>query len=194
MTALIAPISGSYTATFNSNACGIMDDKGFQLIVSPQAQMIDRTDQFGMTLIEMIYLGMNVRMRFRCKEWNSGMQGIMQNYGKVSAGVAPSIIVSQAANPIGAKASSVANTLVLTSTASTPAASSPASLTASLAVLAPNSQFDMNFTSAAREVPLELVLIPYASSNINIPFSTAGLLFASLLSLYWGTLAATVLG
>lgn len=170
---LTAPVAGAYTGAYNSSALGIMNDEGFVLTATPQSQDINDTDQFAKTLIEFIYQGMNFGVRFRTKEWNAGMQGAFQVYGAVAAGVAPSFTLGV----IGRLGTAISKTLVLTSTAATPAVASPATLTSTQAVLAPNSNLEVNFTSKIREVPISMNCIPYsttiASVSYNLPWTTA---------------------
>ncbi len=174
MAALIsAPVAGAYTGVYNSASLGILDESGYVLSFQPKGQDIDSTDQFGMTLIEGLWLGGSWRVRFRTKEWNTGMQGAFQVYGAASTTPAPSF----ALGIIGRKYSAISLALVLTATTGTPAASSPASLTASQALLAPNSNLDINFTSRLREVPIEMICLPYAQTiggtSFNIPWLCA---------------------
>jgi hypothetical protein len=57
-------------------------------------------------------------------------------------------------NPIGTLASTKGVPLVLTAVANTPAASSPATLTAAKAIISPDQNLQMVFNSTLREVPL----------------------------------------
>lgn len=166
------PVAGAYTGTYNSVALGMMSDDGYILTATPLAQEVNDTDQFARTLIELIYQGMNFGIRCRTKEWNTGMQGAMQVYGAVSAVAAPAFAIGV----IGRLGTAIAKALVLTSTTGTPAVASPATLTASSSLLAPNNNLDMAFTSKIREVPLSFVCIPYsatiASTSYNVPWTT----------------------
>lgn len=121
-----------------------------------------------MTLVEAIYRGMNWRCRFRGLEWNkAGLLGLLQMFGQTAGGATftPSL-----AN-IGNRWSAFSAPLVLSAILANPP-SYPQSLTSVNAGFAPNSQTAMLLTSKVREMPLELILPPYASSGNNIPFST----------------------
>lgn len=173
MAALITnPVAGAYTGTLNSVALGIMNDDGFVLTFQPHADLINDTDQYRRTLIETIYAGIDWRLRYRTKEWNAGMQGAFAQYGAQGTNPAPGMSLGV----IGRKGSAISQALVLTAVAGTPAATSPATLTASQALLAPESNIDMKFTAAVREVPIEHVLLPYSTTTgggtFTIPFST----------------------
>ena len=160
MALMTAPVAGAYTATFAAVALGIMDDNGFELSFTPQGQDINDTDQFGMSLIEGIYRGANVRIRFRAKEWTTGVQNLIHTFGaKATATPAWKMGV------IGRKYTDIAGVLILTATAGTPAAASPATFTASSALLSPNTNLSFLFTSKLREVAFEMILLPYTSTG-----------------------------
>lgn len=165
---ITSPVAGAYVGTYNAIALGMMNDDGFIIGYTPVGQDLNDTDQFGGTLIEGVYRGGNFRVRSRTKEWNTGMQGAFQVYGKVSAGVAPSF----ALGIVGRKYSAIAQALLLTATAGTPAAAAPATLTVTQALLAPNTNLDIGFTSKIREVPLEWICLPYTVSSDTVPFTT----------------------
>lgn len=61
---------------------------------------------------------------------------------------------------VGRLMSDVAASLVLTSTAGTPAVATPATLTATKAILAPGSNPQAQYTSRLRTMPVRLVLLP----------------------------------
>ena len=163
------PIAGAYTGAYNALSLGIMSDEGFILGFQPMADEVNETDQFGATLIEMIYRGGNWKIRFRTKEWNAGMQGAFQVWGAHNNSNNPPAF---ALGIIGRLGSAVSKALVLTSTAGTPAATSPSTLTAAQAILSPNNNLDINFTSRIREVPIEMVCLPYANNGNNVPWTT----------------------
>jgi hypothetical protein len=81
-------------------------------------------------------------------------------------------VIFTAAAPIARLASAVAAAMVLTSTANTPAAASPASLTGSLSILAPNYPGSLLFDSRLREVPVRLALLPSVNSGTGTHFTT----------------------
>jgi hypothetical protein len=77
-----------------------------------------------------------------------------------------------ATNPIGIRASDVASAVVLTSTPNTPAATAPATLTATYAILAPGQQSTLLFNSKLRRVPIFLQLLPYTSGSNVVWYSS----------------------
>jgi hypothetical protein len=182
--ALINPVAGAYTSTFtkptgSAQNIGILGDDGFELSFKPHMQMVNDTDQLGMTLAEIIYRGADCRLRFRTKEWKQGSQDIFHLFGSVTSGVAPAMTLGI----IARKGSDLAGTLVLTSTIGTPAATSPSTLTSTHALLSDNN-VSMPFTSKVRELPIELLLLPYtanvANTNYNLWFTTTAVGFVAI--------------
>ena len=162
MASLISnPVAGAYTGTLNAVALGIMNDDGFVLNIQPHSDLINDTDQYRRTLIETIYTGIDWRVRYRTKEWNTGMQAAFSQYGAQGTNPAPGMSLGI----IGRKGSGIAQALILTATTGTPAATSPATLTATQALLAPETNIDMRFTAAVREVPIEHVCLPYSTTT-----------------------------
>jgi hypothetical protein len=164
---LVVPVSGPYTSTWNSLALGTLNDDGFNLSCTVQGQEVAETDAYGMTLVEGIYRGQNWRIRLRGLEWKSGLLAILEMFGMTGAAgtLTPQIVNT------GDRWTKYCNALVLTAILGSPP-TVVQSLTATNAGIAPNSTSDFNMTSKVRELPLELVLIPYVSSAQNIPFST----------------------
>ena len=76
---------------------------------------------------------------------------------------------------IGDKGTTYCKALLLTAILGNPP-TMPQTLTATNAGFAPNSQSAFNLTSKMRELPVEMVLIPYqavvGSSTIIVPFTT----------------------
>ena len=63
--------------------------------------------------------------------------------------------VYAAATPIAMLGTAKAQALVLTAVANTPAAASPATLTATKSIISPDNNFQLIFNSTLREVPLK---------------------------------------
>lgn len=136
---------------------------GYEMQVEPKEQMINRSDAFGDMMIDTIYRGADWGMQAQAMEaWLTGV--LDAAYPFAALGVV---------GLIGRLGSNIATALVLTATAGTPAAASPASLTATKAKLAPNSQPRFSFNSELREVPFRMVFYPYdAGSGVIRHFST----------------------
>jgi hypothetical protein len=171
ITGLVVPVSGPYTATWFAFALGVQNDDGYELAVTLQGQEVNETDQYGMTLVEAVYRGMNWRARMRNLEWPKGGIALLTMFGSQST------IGDGKLNPIlgsiGNRYTLAVQPLILTSILGNPP-STPTTLTANGAGFAPNSQSMFNMTSKVRELPLELVLLPYASAGSGsaaVPFT-----------------------
>src|SRR5437764_1194236 len=84
--ALVIPVSGPYTGTWNGFALGTQNDDGFVLAGAWQGQDVNLSDAYGMTLVEAIWRGLNWRIRMRGLEFNkTGILASLQAFG--SSGV-----------------------------------------------------------------------------------------------------------
>lgn len=162
ITGLIVPVSGPYTATWNSQLMGAQNDDGFALLATFQGQEVNASDVAGMTLVEAIFRGINWRMRFRGLEFNrSGILSALQAFG--SSGQATTTL-TPTLGAIGSRYSEAAQALVLTAILLNPP-TMPQTLTALGAIPAPQSNVEYLMTSKVREAPMEMVLLPYVSSG-----------------------------
>lgn len=167
--ALVLPVSGPYTATWNAFSLGTQNDDGYVLRGTYQGQEVNLSDAFGMTLVEAIWRGLNWRLAFRGLEFNKpGILASMQAFGSI--GAANTTITPTLAN-IGNRYSAFAQTLVLTAILGNPPCM-PQTLTAANAIVAPQSNVDYLMTSKVREAPFEFVLLPYSYTSQNISFRT----------------------
>lgn len=171
------PISGAAIGTWNALPLGTMSDDGYELRCTLQGQEINESDAFGMTLVEGIYRGQNWRALIRGLEWNkTGLLSLLQMFGWAGGampGATATDLRPTLAN-IGDRWTKFCQPLVLTSILANPP-STPQTLTATNAGFAPNSQTAFNITSKMREMPIELVLLPYQGSGSgtpNVPFSS----------------------
>lgn len=172
--ALVVPVSGPYTGTWNAFALGTQNDDGFVLAGTYQGQEINASDAYGMTLVEAIWRGLNWRVRFRSLEWNkAGILAAINTFGSTGG---PTTTLTPTLANIGDRWSKYAQALNLTAILGNPP-TTPQTLTASNAVVAPQSNIEAMLTSKAREAPFEMVLLPYQAtvgslSNQNISFTT----------------------
>lgn len=155
-------IAGRYSSTWNSLAVGLCKDDGYRLVLSPKEQQINKTDGFAQTLIETVYQG--------C-DWAAVMTLIEYASGAVSTMITPWGTLGTLGT-IATLGTNQAKSFVMTSTAGTPAATTPATLTATLAKLAPSANVELNFTSAGREVPVRLDFLPANIAGVNTHFAT----------------------
>jgi hypothetical protein len=177
--ALVLPISGPYLGSWNAFPFGTQNDDGYQLSCTLQGQELNETDAYGLTLVEGIWRGQNWRARLRGVEWNkTGLLGALQMFG-TTAGTVPPIPATTTLIPvltnIGDRWSKYCQAMLLTAILGNPP-TTPQTLTAVLAGVAPNSTSEMMFTSKVREMPLEFVFLPYATTiasvTFNLPFTT----------------------
>ena len=157
-------IAGAHTATWNAVALGVTQ-KGYEIQVTTKAELINETDVYGLSTIDWVYRGLNCFAAWISRAWKAGPKAALWPYGGGALGV-----IASAAAPIGRLASDIAQALVFTSTAATPAVSDPATLTASKALLVPDFDVKWVFDSRLRDIPMRMQLLPYSSTNI-ITFS-----------------------
>lgn len=137
-------------------------------------QEVNASDAYGMTLVEAIWRGVNWRLRFRGLEFNKvGILAALQAFGSTGA---PSTTFTPTLANIGDRYSKFAQSLVLTAILGNPP-TFVQSLTASNAIVAPNSNTEHLMTSKVREAPFEMALLPYSAtvgslSNVNVSFTT----------------------
>jgi hypothetical protein len=151
-------VAGAYAATYNSVGVGITR-QGFELQQQLKQEVIAESDAYGEATIDWIYRGGDAFLQYLARAYKAGSTTPFWPWGGGSLGV-----MVTAASPIGQLASNVAVATVLSSTANTPAAAAPASLTASKALLAPNFDGRLLYDSRLREVPTRLQLLPYTSN------------------------------
>ncbi len=169
--ALVVPVSGPYTGLWNTFALGTQNDDGFVLLGSFTGQEVNQSDAYGMTLVEAIWRGINWRMRFRGLEWNQpGILASMQAFGSVNL---PSTDFSPTLSNIGTRYSTYGKTLLLTSILGAYPPTTPRTLTALNAIVAPQSNVEYIMTSKVREAPFEMVLLPYVATvgSFTLPLS-----------------------
>jgi len=155
-------IAGRYSGTWNALSTGLAKDDGYRLIEEPKEQAINRSDAFAQTLIETIYQGVDWSVVFTMIEYNAGA---------VSTVISPWAALGLL-GVIAQLGSALAKPFVLTSTVGTPAAASPATLTATLAKLAPNTNTEIGFGPNGREVPVRLQFLPALVSTVIQHFAT----------------------
>ena len=174
VTALVLPVSGPYTATWNAFTLGTQNDDGYVLSGSYQGQEVNMTDAYGMTLVEAIWRGLNWRIRFRGMEFNkAGILASLQAFGSTGA---PSTTFTPTLDNIGDRYSAFAQALVLTAILGSPP-TFVQTFTANGAIVAPQSNVEYLMTSKVREAPFEMVLLPYSTTigsltNQAVSFTT----------------------
>ena len=155
--ALETLVAGYYSHTYNSVATGITRE-GYRLEQQVREELVDETDLYGNSIIDFVYRGGNVYLEYLSKAYKAGAITPFWPWGALGEMFAT-------ATPIGRLASAVAAAAVLTATANTPAATSPATLTGTKAILAPGQSGSLSYNSKIREVPTRLILLPYDTGS-----------------------------
>ena len=141
-------IGGAYTSTLATVALG-MTTEGFALQFEPKQNNIERSDVFGDMFLDYWLRGCNYYLEAEYMEWKAGPLSAAHPMGTIGVqGV------------IGRLASDVAGALVMTSTTGTPAAATPATLTASKAIIAPGSNPLSRWDSRLRTLPVRMIFLP----------------------------------
>jgi|GEM_PF-2731717 len=154
-------ISGAYTGVYNAVAIGPTDG-GYEINHEVKQENIDKSDVYGDTLLDYVYRGGNVTCDFQAKTVGTAA-GNFSNMAILWPFAANAYTASAAATPIGRLASDIAKTFVLTATANTPAATTPATLTSTAAIIAPGYNTKLLFDSKLRQLPLRLQFLPVVS-------------------------------
>ena len=152
---------------------GTLNDDGYILSGTYQGQEVNLSDAYGMTLCEAIWRGLNWRIRIRGLEFKkAGILASLQAFGSTGA---PSTTFTPTLANIGDRYSKFAQPLVLTAILADPPTFIQ-TLTATNAIVAPQSNVEYLMTSKVREAPFEFVLLPYvgsvASLTPNLSFTT----------------------
>jgi len=158
-------LAGAHTATYNAVALGLTQ-KGFEIGTTTKAQLIDETDGYGLSVIDWVYRGANCFVDFICRAWKAGPKAALAPYAGGGIGK-----VSSTAFPIAVLASAIAKAFVTTATANTPAATDPATLTGSLALLVPDFDVKWVLDSRLRDTPIRFQLLPYVSGSDLVVFT-----------------------
>jgi hypothetical protein len=163
--AITAPIAGAYTGTYNSVAINYTRS-GYNINFMLRAERVDETDIYGNSLIDLIYRGAQLTIDTIAKVYAAGSTGPLAAWASSFNGQ-----VYAAAKPIAQLASTAAAALVLTAVANTPAASSPATFTATKSIISPDNNFSLIFNSQLREVPLRWDVLTTDSAGTGSMFA-----------------------
>ena len=160
-------VAGRYSATWASASLGITK-RGFELDIEFKEETIDETDLFGQTMVDAVMRGADVHLSAELTEWTTATKAAMWHIGGGTLGT-----IANSSVPIGVLKSSLAAAMVLSATANTPAASSPASLTAAGAVYARNANPRLIFDSRLRTIPMRWHFMPAYATGTLSSFTTS---------------------
>jgi hypothetical protein len=167
-------IAGPYTATYNSALGGGADldlgitEDGFELEVTPFADLV-RGDNLGESIQDGVYRGKDVYLNVVIQEWSK--DGVMRAFNPFIDTDALSDISE--VGQVGRLLSNMAGVLILTAVAGTTAAATPATLTASRAIIAPGFPLKSLLATRLRKLPLRFLLLPYTDSSDVVHYRMA---------------------
>lgn len=166
-------VAGAYTGTYqipsgSAIALGLTQE-GYRLRWTYSTDNIEATDAYGQgTLIEMFYQGINVWISGIFKEYKTQPLASTAPWNALPATGAGTLNLGI----VGRVASAVGGQLVLTSTAGTPAASSPATLTAPVVIQDTGAQVEVLLGPTHRTTPFNYRVIPTLVSTDIRYFTT----------------------
>lgn len=170
--ALKAFITGPYTATYDSTAIGVTQD-GFNLSIVMMAELINQTDAYGDSVVDLITRGANCFCSFISRTYDAATMKLLNAHGASTWNVMP--------DP-GYLGSDRAKTLALTDVAGTTAAATGiltgaadgvAALSASKAIMQEGADSNIPLGPTNRDVDVSLRLLPYAYSGSNVFFTAS---------------------
>ena len=155
-------VAGSYSATWNSVALGLFEnDAGLPVLEQQSSSEPVMGGAYGKSVIDDVYQGLNVFIALTCMEYKSGPISAFWPYSATLGRM----------GTIGVLMYTLSQALVLTAVAGTSAASSPATLTASKAILMPGFASRLVYGPTVRKVPLRFRCYPFDSGG-NVTFWT----------------------
>jgi hypothetical protein len=123
---------------------------GYELSQDGKAEVINETDAFGESTIDLVYRGGDVYIGFDSRAYKTG--AITPFWPWAALGLM---------GIIARLASDIASSMLLTATTGTPAfTNGPKTLTGSKTLLAPNMSQKLLFNSKLRNVPNRLLVLP----------------------------------
>lgn len=165
-------VAGPYTGTYDGEDLGITND-GYTLTHDAKAELIQTSDIYGDSILDGIYRGGNCFIDFEAKTYQAGTITPFWPFGDMGVLMTPTA-------PVGRQFFYIATSLVLTAVDYTSALDGLGgrhgvgtphgvngdqgainTLTADLAIVPPDANLKLLFTSKLRSVPIRLVLLPF---------------------------------
>lgn len=167
-------VAGRYSATWDADRGGAgaavnfgISEDGWEVQWQYGMEPISPTDAYGQMYIDGIYQGIvGCWTQSTQIEWTTAIVGAVtpwNTWSATSGTLSPGVI--------GRLASDVAGTIVLTATASTPAATSPASLTATYCIISED-VLRVLYSSRLRKLPGRWRVLPYLDTTIKFLTTT----------------------
>lgn len=158
----MAFIAGQYLVTYGGNSLGQIED-GIELEYTFSDEDI-RGDNLGDSIQDAVIRGGDCFANFTMLEWNAA--GALAAFWPIAA-------VFGKIGRVGRLKTSLSAALVLTAVAGTTAAGTPATLSASRAVLPRGFPVRQLFAPRLRRVPMRMQFLPYSYSAEDYWFQTA---------------------
>lgn len=185
-------IAGRYSSTYDpaGAGAGVVDvgivERGYELQISFSKKLITNTDAYADSVIDGVYRGGNVFWQTTMLEYKIGSLNVALPYNDDATNdvFAPTGATFLGPGLVGRLDSNIAGSYVVTSTTGTPAVSTPATLTATLAIIAENFNINLFFGPEERKIPLRLRFLPYSDTftkwfSTTIIFISSWIAFAS---------------
>jgi hypothetical protein len=165
-------VAGRYSSTYqpaggSATSLGILEE-GYHLSWSFHKDVMNKTDAYGSTPIEAFHQGLDVGISGVCKEHLAAVYQAMAPHTTWFPTGASTFLLGV----IGSADTDKAGILILTSTAGTPAAASPTTLTATYAMQKEGAQPSILFGPTHRVHPFDMRIYPFLSSTIRFFTST----------------------
>lgn len=156
-------IAGPYTVTWNGVALGVLEgDQGLPTNeANVEGEDVGNTSAYGKSVIDTIYQGANWMASMTCMEYRAGSV----------AAFWPLNAILGRMGVMGRRMYDISAPLIYTAIAGTSAAASPATLTASKAILTVRSAGRLVYGPTVRRVPLRFRLYPYTSGGNVVWFT-----------------------
>ncbi len=158
--------SATYTVPSGSPVdVGLSEDPGYTLSYTPEMESINNTDAFAANVIEQIYLGLSqVALKFIAKE--AGKAAAV-NAAQPFSTFGPTGAQTFSSGLVGRRATDLAGSVVMSATASTPAAATPASMTFLYAMLHEGTPVDQVFGPRHRKIPINWRIVANGTTTAN---------------------------
>lgn len=160
-------VAGRYSATYqipgqSAGSMGILED-GWNLSWVFHRDVINRTDAYADTRVDSVHTGTDVSISGVAKEHLVNVYRAMAPLTTWFPTGASTFLLGT----IGVLESDSAGILILTSTASTPAAASPTTLTATYAMQKEGAQASILLGPRHRTHPFDMAILPFLASTIR---------------------------
>lgn len=173
--ALESFVAGAYSSTYDpvgavaATDMGVMEG-GYEITAQVGAELIGETDKYGATVVDEVFRGyQSVALQCNALEY---VAGVLLAAFPYATGTIPGLgdIPMTGYLDVGVVArlaSAVAGAVILTATANTPAATAPATLTASKAIIHESFDVKLVFDSKLRKIPLRFRLLPFLDTQVK---------------------------